>query len=220
MKIGILGGTFNPIHNAHLRIAEEVREACHLDQVLFIPASTPPHKDVAEATPFADRLAMVEAAIAEHPEFAVSAIEAERPGKSFSVDTLEILRRENPANHYYFIIGLDSYRDITSWKDYKRLFELAHLVVITRPGVEVQNRLEALPVAVQQEFCYASDTGEIRHRSGTSLIFLSGTWLDISSTRIREMVAAGEAINTLAPPAVVQYITSHGLYRRPAQGSS
>lgn len=218
-RIGILGGTFNPIHLAHLRIAEEVREACHLDQVLFIPAADPPHKPVADAVNFSQRLAMVDTAIADNPAFALSDIESRRRGKSFSVDTLDILRRADPDNDFYFIIGLDSYRDLTSWKQYPRLFQLANLVVTTRPGIHLSAPLDVLPVAVRQEFCYSSGAAEFRHSSGHSLIFLSETRLDISSTVIRHKIVAGESIRYLVPPAVRDYITTHGLYRGPTQGS-
>ncbi len=136
MRTGILGGTFNPIHLAHLRIAEEVREACALDRVLFIPAADPPHKPVAENVSFAQRLAMVRAAIADNPAFAVSDLEAQRTGKSYSVQTLELLRAEAPAAAFFFIIGMDSFRDLPLWKDYRRLFALTNLVVIGRPGLE------------------------------------------------------------------------------------
>ena len=213
MKSGILGGTFNPIHLAHLHIAEEVREAHDLERVLFIPAADPPHKAVAEEVPFAHRLAMVEAAIADHPQFAVSDLEARRQGKSFSVDTLEILRQEDAHGDIYFIIGLDSYRDITSWKEYQRLFELAHLVVTMRPGVALGQPLEALPVAAQNDFCYDAQPGCYRHKSGTTLRFLTETRLDISSTRVRQKLFAGESIRYLVPPEVVNYIQTHGLYR-------
>jgi nicotinate-nucleotide adenylyltransferase len=219
MRTGILGGTFNPIHLAHLRIAEEVRETCGLDRVLFIPAADPPHKTVAEEVPFAHRMAMVEAAIADNPYFTASDIEKRRQGKSFSVDTLKILRQEDPDGELFFIIGLDSYRDLTSWKEYARLFELAHVVVTTRPGIELQDPLTPLPVAVQGEFCYASGTGMIRHKSGNSLIFLTETRLDISSTEIRYKVADGASIRYLVTPAVAAYITQHDLYSRSIQGS-
>lgn len=213
MKTGILGGTFNPIHLAHLRIAEEVREACALDEVVFIPAATPPHKTVAEAIPFSQRLAMVEAAIADNPHFRASDLEARRAGKSFSVDTLEILRRADPDGERFFIVGLDSFRDIASWKDYSRLFELANLVVTARPGVELPDPLAALPVAVRDNFCYDYQLKKLRHRSGNAVIFLEETRLDISSTLIRRKVAAGESIRYLVPPAVATYIHDHGLYR-------
>lgn len=218
MKTGILGGTFNPIHLAHLRIAEEVREACALDEVLFIPAAVPPHKPVAGAISFGHRLAMIEAAIADNPGFRTSDLEARRSGKSFSVDTLEIMRQADPTGERYFIVGLDSFRDIATWKEYARLFELAHLVVTARPGVELPDPLAALPVAVQNDFCYHDQLKKLRHRSGNTVIFLEETRLDISSTLIRRKVANGESIRYLVPPGVAAYIDSHGLYRTLAGG--
>ncbi len=214
MKIGILGGTFNPIHLAHLRIVEEVQRLYELDRILFIPAAEPPHKDVAGGTPFCHRLAMVEAAIQDYPDFQASDLEFQRSGKSFSVDTLEILRQQDPQGKRYFIIGLDSYREIASWKDYARIFSLSHLVVITRPGVLVSNQLEPLAVAIRDDFCYDKSMGEFQHKSGNRLIFLKETNLDISSTQIREMLANDQSIRHLVPPVVVDYIEEHGLYQK------
>lgn len=213
MRTGILGGTFNPIHIAHLRIAEEVREACALDRVLFVPAAAPPHKSVAEEVPFGDRLAMVEAAIADNPAFSASDLESRRPGKSYSVHTLEILRRERPDDQLFFLIGMDSFRDIASWREYRRLFELAHIVVAARPGVATEDPRELLPVAIREDFCYDFVSKRLRHRSGTEVIFLQETFLDVSSTNIRNMIDAGRSIRYLVPPAVEAYIASRGLYR-------
>lgn len=213
MKTGILGGTFNPIHLAHLRIAEEVLQACELDRVLFIPAAEPPHKDIAGEVAFAHRLAMVEAAIKGSPCFQASDLEFRRSGKSFSVDTLEILRQEDPQGQRYFIIGLDSYRDIASWKDFARLFSLSHMVVTTRPGVVVNKPLEPLPVAMHKDFCYDENVGNFRHKSGNYLIFMEETRLDISSTQIRERLKNGLSISSLVPAVVADYIKKHGLYQ-------
>jgi nicotinate-nucleotide adenylyltransferase len=219
VKTGILGGTFNPIHLAHLRIAEEVREACALDEILFIPAAVPPHKAVAGEISFVHRLAMIEAAIADNPTFRASDMEARRSGKSFSVDTLEILQQRDPSGERYFIVGLDSFRDIASWKEFTRLFELAHLVVTARPGVELPDPLTALPVAVQNDFCYDSQPKKLRHRSGNAVLFLEETRLDISSTLIRCKVAAGESIRYLVPPSVAAYIHDHRLYQDAEKGT-
>lgn len=216
MKIGILGGTFNPIHLAHLRIAEDVQKKCHLDRVLFIPAADPPHKDVAGAVSFHHRFAMVEAAIGGHPRFQVSDLELHRSGKSFSVDTLEILRQQNPAGERYFIIGLDSYRDIASWKDFGRLFSLSHIVVTTRPGINIDTPLAPLPVAMHKEFCYDENSGGIQHKSGNYLFFIKETKMDISSTKIRNMLAKGQSIRHMVPQVVADYIESHGLYCTPS----
>jgi nicotinate-nucleotide adenylyltransferase len=213
MRIGILGGTFNPIHLAHLRIAEEVREACSLDRVLFIPAADPPHKPVAEEVPFAQRLAMVEAAIADNPAFAASDLESHRTGKSYSVHTLEILRRDQPDQELFFIIGMDSFRDIGSWREYRRLFPLAHIVVAARPGISSDDPQALLPVAIRGDFCYDAQSKTLLHRSGNRVIFLEETLLDISSTRIRRLAADGRSIRYLVTPAVEEYVSTHGLYR-------
>lgn len=213
MKIGILGGTFNPIHLAHLSIAKEVMETCALDQVLFIPASEPPHKDIAGEVSFAHRFAMVEAAIKGHAGFQASDLEIQRSGKSYSVDTLEILRRKDPEGELFFIIGLDSYRDISFWKEFARIFTLSHVVVTTRPGVIVEEPLAPLPVAMHEEFCYADNAGEMLHKSGNRLIFLKETCLDISSTQIRSMLVEGQPVSQLVPPEVLAYIKENGLYR-------
>ncbi len=212
MKLGILGGTFNPIHHAHLRIAEEVRESCALDKILFLPAALPPHKTVAEEIPFEHRLAMVDAAIADNPHFESSDLETRRTGKSYSVHTLEILRQERPNDELFFIIGMDSFRDLASWREYGRLFELAHLVVASRPGVKVDDPRSLLPIAIRTEFCYNCAAKTLRHKSGTSVIFLQETFLDISSTNIRQLVKQGRSVRYLVPPAVNEYIISHGLY--------
>jgi nicotinate-nucleotide adenylyltransferase len=214
VKLGLLGGTFNPVHVAHLRIAEEVREACGLDRVLFIPAATPPHKELADDIPFADRHAMVAAAIADNPAFAVTDLESRRPGKSYSVRTLEILRREYPDAAFYFIIGMDSYRSLGIWKDFPRLFELTNLVVAARPGSPCEDPLGLLPVVIQGQFCYDKKACMLRHQSGHAVFFLKETFLAISSTHIRQLVAAEHSIRYLVPSAVKEYIYRHGLYRR------
>jgi nicotinate-nucleotide adenylyltransferase len=212
MKTGILGGTFNPIHLAHLRIAEEVREKCSLDRILFLPAATPPHKPLADDIPFADRLAMAELAVMGNPAFAVSDLEAQRPGKSYSVRTLELLREADPDDSFYFIIGMDSYQSLDTWKDYRRLFELTNLVVSTRPGSPEGDPLELLPVVIREEFCY-DEPNILRHRTGNRVIMLEETFLDISSTHIRQLVAEGRSIRYLVPEAVEEYIRRYGFYR-------
>jgi len=213
MKTGILGGTFNPIHLAHLRIAEEVRLACGLDRVLFMPAATPPHKPLADDISFAHRYAMVAAAVADNPSFSACDLEAQRPGKSYSVATLEILHRQFPADEFYFIIGMDSYRAIDTWKDYSRLFELTNLVVAARPGHAGGDPLALLPVVIRGQFCYDGPSNILRHCSGNRVVLLKETFLDISSTRIRRQVAEQGSIRYLVPAVVEDYIRRHDLYR-------
>jgi len=214
MRTGIFGGTFNPIHMAHLRLAEEVGEACDLERVIFIPAALPPHKTVEDDVSFAHRLAMVEIAGAGNPKFQVSDLESCRGGKSYSVHTIEIFRRDNPQDEIFFIIGMDSFRDLSSWKDYQHLFDLAHLVVVSRPGVAAEDPEELLPVAIRPQFCYDQMPNELRHQSGHQVIFLQETYLDISSSRIRQLVAANRSIRYLVPSVVADYLYSNGLYRK------
>lgn len=213
MRIGILGGTFNPIHRAHLAIAEEARKACRLDRVLFIPAADPPHKAVAQSVSFNHRLAMVRAALTEREDFLASDLEGRRLGKSYSVETLEALHRKEPADEFFFIIGLDSFRDIASWHKYQQLFTLANLVVVTRPGI-AEAPLELVPVAMQDQFCYDGRPRILPHICGNAVIFLEETQLDISSTQIRRLIAAGQPVNHLVPAPVANYIAEHGLYRQ------
>lgn len=216
MRVGIFGGTFNPIHLGHLRLAELARERCALDQVLFLPAADPPHKAVAGEASFADRMAMVGAAISDHPAFVLSDLESQRPGKSYSVQTLEILRQNHPDDELYFLIGMDSFRDIASWWDYRRLFTLAHLVVVPRPGVAFLQAPERMvPVAMMGEFCYDAGQQTLLHRSGMQVILLTEDCLDISSTAIRQRLAEGRSVRYLLPSAVTDYISIHGLYRAP-----
>ena len=213
MRTGILGGTFNPIHNAHLLIAGKTRRLCRLDRVLFLPAAVPPHKQVAEETSFEHRLAMVELAIAETPEYAASDLEARRAGASFSVDTLEQLHTLYPDDDFYFIIGLDSFREIATWKDYRRLFELASIVVASRPGPGDDDPLQLLPVAIKDDFCYDERSLKLRHKSGRELLFIHDTRLEISSTMIRNRVAQNLPAADFVPSPVLEYIETNGLYR-------
>ena len=213
-RLGIFGGAFNPIHLAHLRLAEEAREHCQLDQVLFLPTADPPHKTLPDESPsFAHRLAMVAVAIAGNPAFSVSDLEGTRPGKNYSVKILERLHSLYPFSDFFFIVGMDSFRDLAMWHDYRRLFYLTSLVVTRRPGVDRADLLELLPVAIRPEFCY-DPTGKIlMHVSGARVIFLEETYLDISSTYIRQLLLGGRSVRYLLPTPVADYIEQHALYR-------
>jgi nicotinate-nucleotide adenylyltransferase len=212
MRIGIFGGTFNPIHLAHLRSAEEVREAQQLDRILFIPSATPPHKGSAGLAPARHRLAMVRLAIAENPAFHVSTIEIARGGRSYSVDTLHALHRQFPAARLCFIMGRDAFREIATWKSYRTLFELCDFVVTSRPPLRQSLTRAALPVAVRARFCYRPDIEVLEHHRGTRIIFQPISDLDISATAIRKRLERGASIRYLVPLSVEQYITRHRLY--------
>ncbi|HXG53234.1 MAG TPA: nicotinate-nucleotide adenylyltransferase [candidate division Zixibacteria bacterium] len=215
MKIGLYGGTFDPIHWGHLRSAEEVREAFALDRVLFIPASTPPHKRGQAITPARHRLAMVRLAVARHRAFAVSTVEIERAGVSYTIDTLRHFARSAEKHTYYFILGLDAFREIDSWKDFRELFPLCNFIVTSRPGSRDSNPFRGTSVALRRLFCYDSRRRLYRHRSGTQLFFLKLTDLAISASAIREKVRRGQSIRYLVPLEVEAYIEKNGLYRGP-----
>jgi nicotinate-nucleotide adenylyltransferase len=212
MNIGLMGGTFNPVHFAHLRIAEEARELCGLDRVLFIPAADPPHKPLAGEVSFARRCKMVNLAIAGNPAFELSDIEGQRQGKSYSIDTIAFFITQHPDDTLYFIIGSDSFFEIGLWHRYAEIFSLCSLIVVERPGRPVADPLEALPVAIRGEFSYTGSTRRLQHASGQSVYILKGCPLDISSTVIRSLAAAGGSITHLVPPAVEAYIKNQRIY--------
>jgi nicotinate-nucleotide adenylyltransferase len=212
MRLGLLGGTFNPIHLAHLRIAEEAREAAGLDQVLFIPAADPPHKPVAGDITFEMRYGMVQQAIGDQPAFAISDIEARLGGKSYTVKTLPAVQDERPSDELYFIIGSDSFLELGLWYQYAEIFKLTSLVVVGRPGKKIANPLQQLPEEVRSDFLLES-ANLLRHRSGNSICFTQGVHLDIASSRLRELVAAGRSIRYLVPHVTEEYIAQKGLYQ-------
>jgi nicotinate-nucleotide adenylyltransferase len=213
MKIGILGGTFNPVHNAHLRIAEEARDHFDLDRVIFIPAATPPHKPTIGALSFADRHEMVRLAVAENPAFEVSDMEGVRGGRSYSIDTLRQLRAEHPDDELYFIVGGDSFQEISTWREYGAIFAICNVIAVQRPGSTFKSLAKALPVAIANEFCYNEPAKMLSHSSGCGVFALHGVLLDISSSEIRALSRRGRSIRYLVPPAVEQYIKEHRLYR-------
>lgn len=211
MKLGLLGGTFNPVHLGHLRIAEAAREAAGLAEVLFIPAADPPHKPLAGEVAFELRYAMVQRAIADHPAFAVTDIEARRQGKSYTVETLTALRADRSKDELYFIVGSDSFLEIGLWHRYAEIFSLASLVVVSRPGSLVTHPLQQLPVDVRGVF-YQESTDCLRHVSGTTIRFVEDCRLEISSSHLRDLVAEGRSLRYLMPHDVSTYIAQKGLY--------
>jgi nicotinate-nucleotide adenylyltransferase len=218
-RIGIFGGTFDPIHVAHLRSAEEAREQLQLDEVLFVPAADPPHKR-RRITAAPHRLAMVRLAIAGNPAFRVSSLEIDRGGRSFTVDTLRALRARLPTTTALsLLIGLDAFREIGTWKDYRTLFTLADVVVWSRPPLRLRAARALLPVAAQRDFCYGPGHRTLRHRTGNQIRFLTVTALDVSASDIRLRVRRGRSVRYLVPPAVERYLSRHGLYLR-RQGES
>jgi nicotinate-nucleotide adenylyltransferase len=213
--IGILGGSFNPIHLGHLRAAEEVRDVEALDEVRLVPVALPPHKEPAGLVSAADRLRMVELAIAGVPHFRASAMEIERGGPSYSVDTLRELGAGLGASaRLVFIVGFDAFRDFRTWKEHAAIFGLCDVVVVTRPPWPERLGREDIPVAARRAFCYESSSESFRHESGHVLRLQRITALDISAARIRASIAAGRSVRFLVPPSVEAYIAERGLYRQ------
>lgn len=212
MRIGLLGGTFNPIHFGHLHIAEEVLNSCHLDRVWFIPTCQPPHKELVDGVSFAHRLAMVKRALEAFPRFEACDLEGRRGGTSYSVETLQQLHQRYPQHEFFFIMGFDSFQEIGLWKNYSRLFDFAHIVVTARPGFS--GSLQAfLPVAIADRFCYDSDSEKLLCDSGFSLMIVAHTCCDISSTEVRQRLALNQDVEKSVPAAVIEYIRLHQLYR-------
>lgn len=213
MKIGLFGGTFDPIHWGHLRSAEEVSETYALDRVYFIPASIPPHKRGQTTTPARDRLHMVRLAVARNPRFSASTIEMSRLGVSYSIDTIrQFAANKRKGDSLYFIIGLDAFREIGTWKDFADIFPLCHFIVTSRPGSKEHDPLKGTGVAVKKHFCYDFHKKSYRHRSGTRIFFIELTDIAISASEIRALVKRGKSIRYLVPAAVEKYIKRRGLY--------
>ncbi len=213
LRLGLFGGTFNPIHYGHLRSAEEVCEALALTRLWFIPAGHPPHKADKGITPFEVRLEMSRLAVGDHPVMSVSDLEGRRPGSSYSIETLRQIRQEvGPTWELYFILGLDAILEIASWKDYRDLFTLSHFVVLDRPGYDRHRLGEVLSREVHPLFRPLKTARGFQHPSGTKVVCQETTLMDISGTRIREMVHNGRSIRYLLPEAVRRYIITHKLY--------
>ncbi|HTP41831.1 MAG TPA: nicotinate-nucleotide adenylyltransferase [Nitrospiria bacterium] len=218
MNIGLLGGTFNPIHACHLTVADQVRQLMNLDRILFIPAGVPPFKAAALA-PAADRLEMVKLAVEPHPWAEVSSIEIGRQGPSYTIDTVLALRREQPEDAYYFLIGADAFADIVGWRDYRRLLTMCEFVVINRPNRTFLS-LRELPLLSHEEpgRLQALDRGDLTQER-VSLTAGGRIWLvhlppcPVSSTQVRAAIHEGRPVEALLPESVRSYILRQGLYR-------
>jgi nicotinate-nucleotide adenylyltransferase len=203
MRIGIFGGTFDPVHTGHLLLAEQSREQGRLDEVWFVPAAHPPHKDEPTLTRFEQRVEMLALALAGNPSFRIDEVEKERPGPSYTADTLAELRHRHPGHDFFLLIGSDTLHDLPHWHQPARVLEMATLLVMTRPSNpaptvdELRTRLH-LP----------QQTPLRLERVETPLI-------DISSRDLRRRAAAGRSLRYFLPRAVECYIQEKRLYRLP-----
>ena len=209
----MFGGTFNPIHLGHLRGAEEIWQAFRLDEVIFIPSSVPPHKATEKIVEAKHRLEMVRLATSDNPHFSSSDLEFSRPGRSFSVDTLRHFRgRQEDA--FFFILGGDAFQEIETWKDFHILFSLCHFIVMVRIGSQKNVSSSPFPGAVVPDFRYDPGESAWVHRTGYRVYFKEISFLDISSTRVRELIERGQTARYLIPAEVGAYIQKYGLYRK------
>jgi nicotinate-nucleotide adenylyltransferase len=199
MRLGIMGGTFDPIHNGHLFVAEEARVLFALDRILFIPNGSPPHKKDYAITPANHRYDMALIATHGNAGFVCSPMELNRAGTSYTVDTLTVLRQENPEAELFYITGIDAVADILSWKRHNEVIRLATFIAATRPGFDLPRLRERLPASYLER-----------------ILPISSTALGISSTDIRERVSRGLPIRYLTPEGVVDYIYKHRLYQTAA----
>lgn len=207
--VGLLGGTFDPIHNGHLRIALEVLEGQRLAELRWLPCRLPPHRDSPVASP-EQRLAMLRQAILGQTGFRIDDRELRREGPSYTVDTLQSLRAELPTTPLCLLIGQDAFAELHRWNRWRQLFELAHLIVLARPGAS----LELAPVLrAQLERRRLRGGAGLRQTIAGGVLFQDVTQLEISATGIRRLLACGRSPRYLLPDSVYTYIRQHGLYR-------
>ncbi len=212
-RIGLLGGTFDPVHNGHLAVAAAVKKDFALDDVWFMPAAFPPHKKGHEVSSFTDRTAMLELAVGGRSGFVVSRIEAERPELSYTIDTLrELRRRLGWEVGLFFIIGIDAFLDIATWKAYDKLLTHCSFVVIARPNYRLKTVDEVMRRHFRRHRYYPGRKVWMSEDGGEKIFLLGMQPVAVSSTEIRRLVRTGRAIHDLVPPGVEEYIKERSLY--------
>ncbi len=199
-SIAILGGSFNPVHYGHLKMAEAAMESTHFSKVLFIPTGTPYHKEQKDLLPFADRLKLLELAIEKYPDFDCSPMEGERDGNSYTIDTVRELLRQNPTNSYSLLIGTDQFLTLRSWHKIKELGQLVDFYVANRNGEMSFSTFQKEKEALEKEL------------SLHCKLFPMPA-IDLSSTEIRNLLKEGKSIHGMLPKSVEEYILKKGFYR-------
>ncbi len=198
LRVGVFGGTFDPVHVGHLIAAERATELLHLDKMLFVPAGEPWFKAGEPVTDAGHRLNMVRLAVESNPRFSVSDVEVVRPGPSYTIDTLEKLHEDAPpGTEFFLVLGLDALAEIHRWRSPERVFELATVVGVSRPGAEFDSAIlrDIFPSAAER------------------VIMLDVPMVDVGATELRRRAAEGNSLRYLVPDSVERYIREHGLYR-------
>ena len=202
MTLGILGGTFDPIHNGHLAAADAAQQSLSLDAITLIPSHVPPHRHDPVGASSEERYEMAALAAAERPGWSASRIEVNRKGPSYTYDTLvQLGETVSVGSQFFFILGADAFAEIASWSRYPAVLDLAHFVVVSRPGITLDSLRERVPSAFSG-----------RPTAKTRVILVEANTPDISSTEIRRRVRTGQSLRNLVPDPVAQYIATHRLY--------
>ena len=211
-RVGVLGGSFNPVHYGHLLLADEIVEALGLDRLLFVPAAAPPHKPAGQLAPAADRCEMVRLAIAGHPQLAVSDLELRRPGPSYTVDTLEALA--DGGDDLFYVMGSETFLDLLTWREPRRIARLARLVVIPRAGSSFDAESAAAQKVLRE---IGLDGGFVDVLGGAvparGVLIVHATSLPLSASELRRRVREGRSLAFRMPDAAIAYLRAHGLYR-------
>jgi nicotinate-nucleotide adenylyltransferase len=209
-KIGLLGGTFDPVHYGHLQLAQSAMEECSLDKVVFIPSAQPPHKKGASITPFNHRLAMLNLAGACENSFECDAIEDSLPKPSFTIDTLrELLKHYSTDCRFYFMIGADAFLDILTWKSYTAILRSVNIILSKRKGYDAEHLAILL-----KKLGYAASDGLWHGNDGKKSIYILKNIPDcLSSSAIRTMIKKGESVQQYLPESVLEYIKKYKLYQ-------
>ena len=202
MTLGVLGGTFDPIHNGHLAAAEAAQASLGLDAITLVPSRIPPHRHDRVGATAEQRFEMAALAANERPAWSASRIEIDREGPSFTYDTLvQLAQQVSVTSQFFFILGADAFAEIASWSRYPAVLDLAHFVVVSRPGITLDSLRERVPSAFS-----------LRPSAKTRVILVEAATPDISSTDIRRRVRAGQSLTGLVPDPVAHYISMHRLY--------
>ena len=221
MRIGLFGGTFNPVHFGHLRAALEIREGFDLDEIILIPAALPPHKIPVDVADAADRMQMLDLALEDVSGLRLSDIESKRSGPSYTIDTVQHLRQTLPdQSRIYLIMGMDAFLEIDTWKSYNELLEQIPFIIISRPNTDSCDTdfgwkflEEYLTSKISADYVFSKLQNCYRAKDKKPVYIYEVTGLDISSTRIRSLISEGRPIRFLVPQKVAHYIQSRGLYK-------
>ena len=216
-RIAVYGGTFDPIHNGHLRVAEAILKAFAMDRMLFVPAFVPPHKrDQQISSPF-HRLAMLALATADQPQMFVSSIELEAPQRPYTIETLGRLKAELNDVQLFFVMGADSFRDVTMWREHERLLTEFDVIVATRPGYESDKNIASHLAPKFQAACVDLRGGRFpspEHFAASHVYLTDYVAMDVSATAIRDAVEQHQPVEKFVSPAVAAYIEKYQLYRK------